>query len=348
MHMPGRTLESGGGYRFGFNGQEKIDEIAGSGSRLDFGARIHDARLGKWLSIDPLQGKYPSLSTYNFVANNPIFFIDPDGKRYIGVNVANAKRFVTTIQNTFVDPNLKAFFKLQSENSTYLAEVNMQKLEGVLKNIKDAGVKALARQYAYACSPGLDIYVQVASSDEETIHPKMAAGLNKMNPEEKEFSSKDIANEKGSWASYKDGWSDAYILVTGKTEVDVVNNVSGVKSKDVATIEENAAHETAEVMLRWFMQPGFQYMGPIQMSNAVRRAMGLDSYRPGTDHAFRSNEDGTILHEFSEGMPESIANELPTIYKDGSKVKRGSSSSNIKQYFVEKINTNLPTDKYQR
>ncbi len=65
---------------FGFNGMEKDDEIKGSGNSYDYGARIYDSRVGRWLSRDPLEKKYPSLTPYNFVANSPIFLIDPDGK----------------------------------------------------------------------------------------------------------------------------------------------------------------------------------------------------------------------------------------------------------------------------
>lgn len=72
-------------YRFGFQGQEKDDEVKGSGNSLDFGARIYDPRLGRWLALDPLQAKYPSLSPYNFVANSPLIFIDPDGREIKGV-----------------------------------------------------------------------------------------------------------------------------------------------------------------------------------------------------------------------------------------------------------------------
>lgn len=68
------------GYRYGFQGQEKDDEIKGEGNSYDFGARMYDSRLGRWLTIDPLAGKYPNLSSYNFVANSPIIFVDPDGK----------------------------------------------------------------------------------------------------------------------------------------------------------------------------------------------------------------------------------------------------------------------------
>ena len=74
------------GYRFGFNGHEKDDEVKGLGNSLDFGARIYDSRLGRWLSTDPLASKYPFASPYNFVLNNPITSIDPDGKLVVFVN----------------------------------------------------------------------------------------------------------------------------------------------------------------------------------------------------------------------------------------------------------------------
>jgi len=42
-----------GSYRFGFNGQEKDDELKGEGNSYDFGARIYNPRLGIFLSPDP-------------------------------------------------------------------------------------------------------------------------------------------------------------------------------------------------------------------------------------------------------------------------------------------------------
>lgn len=59
---------------------EKDNEMKGIGNSLDFGARMYDSRLGRWLSLDPLQAKYPNLSPYNGFENNPIYFADPDGK----------------------------------------------------------------------------------------------------------------------------------------------------------------------------------------------------------------------------------------------------------------------------
>jgi RHS repeat-associated protein len=66
---------------FSFNGKEKIDELNGAGNDLDFGARIYDARLGRWLACDPLAKKYPHSSPFIYSLNTPIGAYDPDGKR---------------------------------------------------------------------------------------------------------------------------------------------------------------------------------------------------------------------------------------------------------------------------
>ena len=80
MLMPGRSFSSNQ-YRYGFNGQEKDDEMKGSGNSYEFGARIYDSRLGRWLAVDPLAAKYPDLSPYCYAGNSPVVFIDPDGEK---------------------------------------------------------------------------------------------------------------------------------------------------------------------------------------------------------------------------------------------------------------------------
>lgn len=68
------------GYRFGFNGKEKDDEVKGSANSLDFGARIHDPRIGRFLSLDPSMDEFPFMSPYCFAGNNPIAYIDVNGE----------------------------------------------------------------------------------------------------------------------------------------------------------------------------------------------------------------------------------------------------------------------------
>ena len=77
--QPARTFNSSS-YRYGFNGQEKVDEMSVDGGDLDFGARVYDSRLGRFLSIDPCFREYAALTPYEFADNSPIQFIDRDGK----------------------------------------------------------------------------------------------------------------------------------------------------------------------------------------------------------------------------------------------------------------------------
>ena len=69
-------------YRYGFNGKENDNNIKGTGNSVDFGARMYDPRVGRWFAVDPLFKDYPHLSPYNYTANNPILFIDIDGKKF--------------------------------------------------------------------------------------------------------------------------------------------------------------------------------------------------------------------------------------------------------------------------
>jgi RHS repeat-associated protein len=73
-------------YRYGYNGKEKDDEIKGAGNSYDYGARFYDPRVGRWLSRDALEAKYPSISTYTYVANSPLMAKDPDGKVILFIN----------------------------------------------------------------------------------------------------------------------------------------------------------------------------------------------------------------------------------------------------------------------
>lgn len=66
-------------YMFGFQGQERDDEIRGAGNSYAFNYRFHDPRLGRWLSIDPLSKKFPFYSPYHFAGNTPIVAVDLEG-----------------------------------------------------------------------------------------------------------------------------------------------------------------------------------------------------------------------------------------------------------------------------
>lgn len=77
-NQPGRTVNNGD-YTYGYNGMMKDNEAKGNGNSYTTEFRQYDPRLGRWLSLDPLKGKYPNMSPYCAFNNNPVYFIDPTG-----------------------------------------------------------------------------------------------------------------------------------------------------------------------------------------------------------------------------------------------------------------------------
>ena len=65
--------------RYLFQAQEMDDEIKGEGNSVNYKYRMHDPRLGRFFSVDPLAGKYPELTPYQFSSNSPIYLIELEG-----------------------------------------------------------------------------------------------------------------------------------------------------------------------------------------------------------------------------------------------------------------------------
>ncbi|WP_299466258.1 RHS repeat-associated core domain-containing protein, partial [uncultured Microscilla sp.] len=66
-----------GSYRYGFNGKENDQEW---GKLIqDYGFRLYNPAIGKFLSVDPLSPQYPELTPYQFASNTPIWAVDLDG-----------------------------------------------------------------------------------------------------------------------------------------------------------------------------------------------------------------------------------------------------------------------------
>ena len=89
MLQPGRSFISSSDYRFGFNGQEKVDEVSGIGNHNTARFWEYDTRLGRRWNLDPKP--QISISDYAVFADNPILFSDPLGDE---VNVTHRKGFL--------------------------------------------------------------------------------------------------------------------------------------------------------------------------------------------------------------------------------------------------------------
>ncbi len=80
--MPNRHANTGD-YRYGFQGQEMDDEIKGEGNSLNYTFRMHDPRVGRFLSLDPLAPQYPHNSPFAFAENRVIDGIELEGLEFL-------------------------------------------------------------------------------------------------------------------------------------------------------------------------------------------------------------------------------------------------------------------------
>ncbi len=85
MLVPNRNYQSPA-YRYGFQGQEKDDEVKGNGNSLNYKFRMHDPRIGRFFAVDPLTKSYPWYTPYQFSGNKVIYAIELEGLEEFKVN----------------------------------------------------------------------------------------------------------------------------------------------------------------------------------------------------------------------------------------------------------------------
>ena len=158
MSMPRRKFSATNDYRYGFNGKENDKDISEGGQ--DYGMRISDNRLGRFLSEDPITKKYPELTPYQFASNTPIQAIDLDGLEAV---VKATKP--TALDNFFLPNDLMPFAKKADQPA--LKQVNMQEVlkysetlltaSGAL-GFKAAQAMAVRSNYVELCAKLKPIY----------------------------------------------------------------------------------------------------------------------------------------------------------------------------------------------
>ena len=159
------TSTDTGEYRYFFNGQEADNEVFAKTALHAFEFRMHDARLGRFWSVDPLANKYPWNSTYAFAENSPVSFLELEGlERYWSVQGTKLGRVgesseIRVVNKYLLEQDVVDYInKANSNNNPELAKIytkllidNSVTFSNYAEDIPDVLNNAMVVPYAGNC-----------------------------------------------------------------------------------------------------------------------------------------------------------------------------------------------------
>ena len=149
MLMPNRNFSTPE-YKYGFNGKENDNEVHGvTGSFQDYGMRMYDTRLGRFISVDPLTKDYPWYTPYQFAGNDVIRNIDREGME--PVNPAKPGENKNGINTTAID-NARAGFTPQY----HMEKTNASPFRGEIKQFEPNSFESLKNTLNKPSDNGLE------------------------------------------------------------------------------------------------------------------------------------------------------------------------------------------------
>jgi len=176
MLLADRTWQSITTYKYGFNGKENVDDVYGNDVGVDFGARIYDGRLGRWLSVDKKGINYIGNSPYLFGLDNPIIFIDTDGNgilNYTQLTTKGSGSSVSAAQlleaGNFQGGYLKDNFGVDGINNKNNLDISFEMVSGLKNPNNGDKVFGMTGVYVITVSGGkVDLGTYVDNPDDPT------------------------------------------------------------------------------------------------------------------------------------------------------------------------------------
>lgn len=157
-------------------------ELKGERNSYDFGARIYDPRIGRWLSMDKLKSKSPGLTPYRYAFNSPTTIVDPDGNwekritNYLDENGKVVFSIVTMVEKNVRTDNVEHYGLSRGTEGTvyyngslfdwvdyfdFTTTVNMQMVNGKFEQIGSESYEIHSNSVPKEFNRTIDGYPQV-------------------------------------------------------------------------------------------------------------------------------------------------------------------------------------------
>jgi len=162
-----------------YNGKE-LDRMHGLDT-YDYGARQYNPILGRWDRMDPLCEKYYNVSPYAYCGNNPVRYIDPDGKKIV-MSQKNSQEFNYQYNNAITYLKEHGCSSLISYLEEIPIEITIEEIGSNEQNytVIDLGVNKIgwnAKQgmltdLGYKLSPAIRLFHEFAHQEHKLRNPK--------------------------------------------------------------------------------------------------------------------------------------------------------------------------------
>ncbi len=309
-------------YRYGFQGQEKDDEIKGRGNSYNYTFRMHDPRLGRFFAVDPLHKDTPYNSSYLSNGNNPIFMTDYEGKSGVAyldketktVTIKAVMFFYGSAANTEIAAATAA--KIQGD---WNAGAGKLMVDGVEYDVKFEinGIYTTEKQaMQLAALTKTSKFNFIRLSDGENFDSRRTKSSHYTNSRDK--NKKSLGGNSGYFLDYEMGdgkttathefghgaaWFEANECTDGAHDCSIANGIPGIMSARGVPVADEYGYDS-------------QPLGARTVDPKKRKVLSSDISKLGIDLIELANKHTTDVGRFDNSIFGENGNKIDNPYED--------------------------------
>ena len=316
-------------YRYGFNGKENDKETG----EQDYGMRIYDPRIAKFLSVDPISYKYPFLTPYQFASNSPIASIDIDGlesnnsfnivENYknslkesafqLGCTLYYQQYNSKKLKNTFSEPlGNKKFEQIRYTITSYNSKAPMSYQQSIIHIVSDADIDNDGGRHAYTKDDkpinGIVPKDKLANIKKSDIIGAFPDGFLKTETSFKDANGQSLDAESVPYIALPDNMmkskdnkfgiakGDLVYMLNPKTGIGIygiVGDASGTKMGEISDFAHTKLNP-GDGLIHYFVIPGTSSTNPADLTNSAIQERGQKKFDPVNNSRDRQILDDSI------------------------------------------------------